>query len=53
MDVFSHQAHGVLNRHAVARKGHHARAQFKMQRIERGIEQSSGVSGQISSPRAM
>jgi hypothetical protein len=53
MDVFSHQAHGVLNRHAVARKGHHASAQFEMQRIKWGIEQGSGVSRQMISPRAM
>jgi hypothetical protein len=49
--VLGHQAHRVLDWHAVAGKGHHAGAKLDVQSIERGREQS-GVSGQLKSPRA-
>ena len=32
--VFGHQARRILHRHGVARKGHHACAQFNVQRVE-------------------
>ncbi|MCY1370161.1 hypothetical protein D9M69_572440 [compost metagenome] len=37
--VFGHQAGGVLHRHAVAGKGHHAGTEFEMQGVQRGLEQ--------------
>jgi hypothetical protein len=39
VQVLGHQAGGVLHRHAVAGKGHHAGAQFQVQRVERGGQQ--------------
>ena len=37
--VFGHQACGVLHRHVVARKRHHACPQGQMQAMQRGFEQ--------------
>jgi hypothetical protein len=37
--MFSHQAGRVLHRHRVAGKGHHARAQFEVQGVERSSQQ--------------
>jgi hypothetical protein len=38
--VLGHQAGGVLHRHGVAGKRHHARTEFDVQRVQRGGEQS-------------
>ena len=42
VQVFGHQAHGVLHRHGVTGKGHHACIQFDMQRVERRGQQRGG-----------
>jgi hypothetical protein len=45
--VFGHQAGGVLHGHGVARKGHHAGAEFEVQCVQRGLEQGGvGHAGQ-------
>ena len=36
--VLSHQAHGILNRHGIAGKRYHARAQLDMQCMQRRLE---------------
>jgi hypothetical protein len=45
VQVFGHQAGGVLHWHAVTGKRHHAGAQFKVQRMQRGVQQFRGGGG--------
>ncbi len=51
--VFGHDPGRVLNRHAVAGKRHHARAEFQMQVVQGCAEQGFCRSGQEASPGAM
>jgi len=42
MQVFLHDAGGILHGHGMACEGHHASAQFAVQRRERRFEQRVG-----------
>ena len=46
--VLGHQAAGVLHRHGIAGKGHHAGAQALVQRVQGGLEQGAA---QRAAPR--
>ena len=43
--MLGHEAGGILHRHVVAGKGHHAGAQFQVQAMKRGVKQVLNLAG--------
>ncbi|MOA44510.1 hypothetical protein D3C78_1668000 [compost metagenome] len=42
VQVFFHHPQRILDRHVIAGERHHARAQFQVQGVQRGLEQCFG-----------